>query len=171
LYDLIAKRDGDFCKMCHVPALKKQLVIDHIDNNNANNQLSNLQLLCRACNYRKNPRPPVATSVRSGSEKILKINQSKEPEFRKYVYEEVICRRNWTFETYVYAAAEKIGISPITAKRYLDKMCSENGALEIWANCLKLKKPEVLLKVLSPSEIELIDSIIERVNLEEKADQ
>jgi hypothetical protein len=165
LYNIIAKRDGDFCRMCHAPASERQLVIDHIDNNNANNQLSNLQLLCRSCNYRKNPRPPVATSVRSESETILRLNQSKEPEFRKYVYEELIRdERRFSFKALVNAGAEKIGISPVTAKRYLDKMCSDNGALEVWSSGVKFKEKGTVVEILPESEIDIINSIIFKVN-------
>lgn len=165
MYSHIAQRDGDFCKMCTIPASAKQLVIDHIDNNNTNNLLSNLQLLCRACNYRKNPRQPVATSVRSGSETVLRINQSKEPEFRKYVYEEVVRNgRYWSFKALVNAGAEKIGISPVTAKRYLDKMCSDNGALEIRSGGIKFKEESTVIEILPESEIDLINSIVIKVN-------
>lgn len=39
LYLIIARRDEEFCRGCHKLPNEKQLVIGHVDNNNANNQL------------------------------------------------------------------------------------------------------------------------------------
>ena len=64
LYKLIAFRDGEFCKQCEKLPSQGQLVVDHIDDNNSNNSLDNLQLLCRACNYKKNARRPLDLCVR-----------------------------------------------------------------------------------------------------------
>ncbi len=59
LYPIIVSRDGEYCKCCGVLSTEQQLVIDHKDNDNSNNGLLNLQLLCRTCNYLKNPRQPL----------------------------------------------------------------------------------------------------------------
>jgi len=163
LYGLLAKRDGDFCKMCTVSASERQLIIDHKDNDNANNRLDNLQLLCRACNYRKNPRRPVDKCVRSEPVSV-RINHSKEPEFRKFVYKEMVWRKPYTFKKLVYAGAEKVGISPITAERYLNKMCSDTGALRIQYGCVEFKEQDELIKILTMDEIEIIDAFISRWN-------
>ena len=56
LYMIIVKRDGEFCKFCGRSPPEVNLVIDHKDNDNSNNFLGNLQLTCRSCNYKKNPR-------------------------------------------------------------------------------------------------------------------
>jgi len=45
----LIERDGNVCKKCRVSGKKKKLVIDHIDNNNSNNNYDNMQLLCYAC--------------------------------------------------------------------------------------------------------------------------
>ena len=54
---IVKKQGGEYCKGCGKSIDKIQenlLMIDHIDNNNSNNILDNLQLLCRACNIIKN---------------------------------------------------------------------------------------------------------------------
>jgi hypothetical protein len=65
-YEFCVKRDGKKCTVCkRHPVAKvtdpdrevKELVVDHLDNDNSNNQPngSNWQLLCRRCNALKNP--------------------------------------------------------------------------------------------------------------------
>ena len=165
LYEILARRDVDFCKMCGVPASEKQLVIDHIDNNNSNNRLGNLQLLCRHCNYLKNPRQPVDSCVRSESVSVG-INRTKEPEFRKYVYEEIVRGRTQKFKGFVLDGAERIGVSPVTTTRYLQKMVASTGALKLGGDGLEFKERSVLENTLSTSELGVIDSIIQRINAE-----
>jgi len=63
LYTRIAERDGEFCQKCEKLSSEGQIIVDHIDNNNSNNSFENLQLLCRSCNYKKNPRRPVDECV------------------------------------------------------------------------------------------------------------
>ena len=57
MYAMLVKRDGERCKNCSCTSKERQLVVDHIDNNNNNNKLDNLQLLCRRCNFFKDSRP------------------------------------------------------------------------------------------------------------------
>lgn len=137
LYIDISKRDGEYCKCCGALGSERQLVVDHRDNNNYNNSLDNLQLLCRTCNYIKNPRRPFDLCVITDkSSTSLKISRSKEPEFRKYIYDKL--DENGGREkdvglgkrTLINGGAETVGISPVTAKRYLDKMCSIAGDLK-----------------------------------------
>jgi len=129
LYKIIAKRDGEYCKCCYALAEEKQLILDHKDNDNKNNDLLNLQFLCRSCNYLKNPRPvdECVSECESGAQTEIQVNQRKEPAFRKFVYHELNEYGEVTEHDLISAGAEDIGISPVTAKRYLDKMCSSRG--------------------------------------------
>ena len=134
LYMRIAERDGEFCRNCEKLPSKGQLVIDHIDNNNDNNSFDNYQLLCRACNYKKNPRRPLDQCV-SESEKVRKdsisINRSKEPKFREWVYTEIVGSESSIFwDDLVSSGAEYFKMSIESAKRYLRKMVSKVGLLE-----------------------------------------
>ena len=129
-YELIANRDGAYCRGCCALDKERQLVIDHKDNNNNNNDLTNLQFLCRSCNYLKNPRRPVDECVseyESGAQNEIQINQRKEPAFRRFVFHELNEYSEVTEHDLISAGAEDIGISTVTAKRYLDKMCSSRG--------------------------------------------
>ena len=54
----------------------------------------------------------------------------------QYVYEKISESENLEFEEQdlINSAAEEIGISPITARRYLDKICSSAGILNRYDN-------------------------------------
>jgi hypothetical protein len=133
LYSLIVQRDGACCKKCGASARQRQLVLDHINNNNKDNRPENLQLLCRRCNYLKNPRRPVDSCVSEHAESeqtVLSINKLKEPMFRKYVIHRVNEENAVPESDLLNAGAETIGMSPVTAKRHLGKMCSSAGNFE-----------------------------------------
>jgi hypothetical protein len=134
LYDFLCKRDGEYCKGCGKLPWEGQLVVDHKDNNNSNNSPENLQLLCRACNYMKNERrkdadEPLDMCVSSKNESI-KINRSREPKFREFVYGNIDVDGSIDYDDAIYSGSEIIGVSPETTKRYLRKMCSRGGKLK-----------------------------------------
>ena len=133
-YPILAKRDGEVCKVCHTPSTEKQLVIDHRNNNNSDNRIENLQLLCRACNYCKNPRKePVDNLCVSVCEEERPLppemieNRRKEPRFRRWVFDKVLANRRIRYEEAINAGAEYIQASSETVKRYLRKMTSSEG--------------------------------------------
>ena len=129
-YMFLAERDGEHCKCCGVLSSERQLVIDHKDNNNGNNDLSNFQFLCRPCNYLKNPRRPLDLCVsecESGDLTEIQISQRKEPAFKKFVFHELNEYNEVSEYDLINDGAEDIGISPVTARRYLDKICSNRG--------------------------------------------
>lgn len=130
---------GNVCQRCGALGCLKQLIIDHKDNNNSNNNLENLQLLCRSCNYSKDSRKPIDMCVRNSpsisQNSSLKINKEKEPKFREWVIEELkslgaVDGAKMPTRYIINSGAEKIGISQVTAKRYLEKMYSLAGPLE-----------------------------------------
>lgn len=129
LYDLVAKRDGEFCKCCGALPYERQLVLDHRDNNNRNNSPGNLQLLCRICNYNKNPRPEnhVCEKIGPRYDTELEINRKKEPQFKKYVNHQVNERKQVPWDDLKYSGAEILDISPETVERYLRKLTSSAG--------------------------------------------
>ena len=139
IYDYLVKRDGEFCKHCKVSCKQRQLVVDHIDNYNSNNHPNNLQLLCRRCNYLKNPRlserepfamcecEPIQHVSFSYITNEITINKEKEPLFRKYVEYTIDKNTEWEKEDLINSGSETVGVSIITAERYLKKMCSSTG--------------------------------------------
>ena len=132
-YNFLSKRDGEFCKCCRKLSSEVQLVVDHKDNNSKNNLKQNLQLLCRACNYLKNPRRPLDLCVSedvSEDKNELQTSRRTEPQFRKFVFHELNERGEVPEKDLIYSGAEDVGISSITAERYLKKMCSSRGICE-----------------------------------------
>jgi hypothetical protein len=149
-YELLIQRDGNQCNFCKIPATEKQLVVDHIDNNNSNNELDNLQLLCRRCNYIKDSRGPVDTCERP-RETEIQINRTKEPKFRKYVYDELGKKNGIKPKILLNSGAELCEISPTTAKRYLDKLCSKEGLCKRMYGVISFDEEHPLFKGEIPS--------------------
>lgn len=127
-YQVLVERNSEECNFCGNGPDVRQLVIDHRDNDNTNNEYDNLQLLCKRCNRIKKPTVSVDKCVKHQDEETsLSINRKKEPEFRHYVYYRVnkLCGVNR--KILINEGSEKFGLSPITIQRYLEKMCSKEG--------------------------------------------
>jgi hypothetical protein len=138
LYPIISKRDGNYCKCCGKLPNEVQLILDHRDNDNCNNSHTNLQLLCRSCNYIKNPRKEsldmcVSDNYVGLEESSLAKNKRTEPIFREFVLEEIDSADCQMLEwnEMIDMSAEKIGLSQMTAERHLKKMVSKYGSLKI----------------------------------------
>lgn len=123
------------CHDCGSFGSKSSLVVHHIDNNAGNNELSNLLPLCRRCNYMWDPqgsgsreKPQVAGDDDARSAELRK-NQTAEPKFRMWVLAFIRKKGPQVKEIVIDAGAEAAGISPITAARYLKKLCSLMGPL------------------------------------------
>ena len=137
-YPYLKNMFGPYCRGCQALESERKLVIDHIDNNNKNNNPNNWQFLCRSCNYIKNPRleerEPLDVCV-GGSKPFdtpseIKINREREPLFRKYAEEEVKANVQVQEQELINSGAEKLEFSPVTANRYLKKMYSSAGKLQ-----------------------------------------
>jgi len=132
------KKFGAYCRGCQALESEKELIIDHKDNNNSNNHPSNLQFLCRSCNYIKNPRLAerepldvcggVCDSLDRETE--ITINREKEPKFRKYVELIVGEEKQVPQQDLINGGAEYCGCSPKTTRRYLEKLTSSEGRYE-----------------------------------------
>ena len=134
LYPIIKERDGEFCRGCGkiLKEIKEEhFLIDHKDNDNGNNKLDNLQLLCRSCNYFKNPRTEISELDELEISSELKKGEIMENEFRKWVFGRVVLEGNLLVEEAVYAGAELIKGSPVSTQRYVKKMKSTAGIYEV----------------------------------------
>ncbi|MGY5146515.1 MAG: hypothetical protein ACW9W4_00715 [Candidatus Nitrosopumilus sp. bin_7KS] len=60
----------------------------------------------------------------------LQKSSRLEPLFRTFVFHEINEFNEISEFQLINSGAEDIGISPVTAKRYLNKMCSNRGLLE-----------------------------------------
>ena len=132
IYAELSQKHGALCQFCGRRPEDMQLVIDHIDNNNSNNDRQNLRLLCRRCNYIKNPRRPVDECVSDNvNEKMSELHVSTviKPKFKELVYHELNENSVVTQNELLNTSSELLNISQVTAKRYLDGMCSKAGLL------------------------------------------
>lgn len=107
-YQHLVQCNGEQCAFCNRTADQVQLVIDHKDNNNSNNNLENLQLLCRRCNYIKNSRRPVDMCVRERAPALLteiEISTRNKPLFAKYLAQRVNEDGYVEEQDFIYSAA------------------------------------------------------------------
>lgn len=127
-YQFLVKQDGEYCKGCGALPSERQLVVDHRDNNNSNNNPDNWQLLCRPCNALKNPRPVDVCVSENGSQATeLQVNRTKEPKFKKMLAQLINEKQYHEEKDLTNSIAERLDLSPVTVKRYLDKVCSSHG--------------------------------------------
>ena len=152
IYAELSQKHGALCQFCGRRPEDMQLVIDHIDNNNSNNDRQNLRLLCRRCNYIKNPRRPVDECVsESVTEELSEIqtSQTKKPLFKRFVWHEINERNEVPEKDLLDSSAEELDISQVTAKRWLDAMCSSHGFLErvvrVKTKIIRVKKSTLLI--------------------------
>lgn len=130
-YKTIAKCDGDYCKLCGSTSTEKKLVV--VGTYATSNKKI---LLCKDCLIQKrlyelcvSERVKIKEDVGFVTE--LQVNRQKEMRFRMHVYEKLLEVKNakWDERDMINSTSEVIGISPITGRRYLDKMCSSTGVL------------------------------------------
>lgn len=141
LYPLLVKRDGERCAICRGHGTTLTLVIDHVDNDNSNNDPANVQLVCRKCNLEKNPRgglnqSPIyvdtnAYESRKRPSPELQRNMDCEPAFRRWLYRKVKTKGRIEFHDAVNAGAEKAGCSQATIVRYIQKVTSSEGIYQV----------------------------------------
>ena len=136
-YSYLKTRFGAYCRGCQALESERELVIDHRDNNNFNNHSNNWQLLCRSCNYIKNPRlVERPLDVCGGGcdsldrETEITINREKEPKFRKYVELIVGEEKQVPQQDLINGGAEMFECSQKTTRRYLEKLTSSEGRYE-----------------------------------------
>jgi hypothetical protein len=123
--------------------LSPNLVIDHKNNNNNDNRLSNLQFLCHSCNTRKN-HPSIEEPQQRVMTPEMALGRAYEKRFRRWVSGLIQTPDNnglLAYDFLVHSGAEHIGCSPETIKRYLKKMTSKAGAYE-W-----LERDELYIKL------------------------
>lgn len=134
VYSNIAKKDGEYCALCGITAVEAKLTV--YDKFGCRTSTEEKILLCIDCLQHKklydlcvSERGRIKDDVGIVTE--LQVNRQKEMKFRLYVYERLSESKNTECEErdLLNSGAEEIGISPTTARRYLDKMCSSAGTL------------------------------------------
>src|SRR4030042_1905599 len=145
-YRFLVLRDGEFCRICgDPPTTRNGLDIDHKDGNKANNEESNLRLLCRKCNVarenhrrakypsvqeeREQPRTRVykdALPYHEGSAE-MQANFLFEMDYRTWLLNVIKENGFLTKKQAINAGAEVCGCNPTTAAKYLAKLTSFVG--------------------------------------------
>ena len=143
---------GPYCRMCACrviahekrdPKTKKVIpgqlplgVIDCIDNSGDHDRLSNLQILCRSCNRKKNPKKDIPDDLPSGGDEhgrremsfAARKNATVEPLFRAYVVSRLSDNGGqYDEDALIKAGAEKFKASIKSCTDYMDKLTSDEG--------------------------------------------
>lgn len=133
LYPLIVeKQKGEYCIGCKRDPFilitigkNDKLVIDHIDNSNENNDLSNLQLLCRGCNTLKNHWRKMPFIEDLPDSPTYKKSKQNEFRFRQYAMGRLLEPEVNNFvhwDSIIQDGAEFCQCSEQAIKNYLSKM-------------------------------------------------
>ncbi|MFC2067742.1 HNH endonuclease [Chloroflexota bacterium] len=158
-YCYLALRDGDHCIICRARPPKAKLEIDHIDGNTTNNNRNNLCLLCKKhncemrgqkpsehkriihryslLNEREKKNSPAMPATQFTKEVLdyqsgsveMQANSMFETHYREWIMSKVTTMNEFLKEEAINAGAELVGCSPLTTRRYLQKLTSSNGPL------------------------------------------
>ena len=163
-YAILKERDGERCRICRRRGNYQTLVIDHIDNDNDNNELWNLQLLCRLDNYFKNPRSlgnqsTLCVSVdEADGPKVTTAEYEKnlrsEPMFRHWIYDFLKKHNEIEHTEAIDSGAEIVQCSQETIKRYLRKMCSKAGILML----VRKNRDQIIVRLRTEPISKTVDS-------------
>jgi hypothetical protein len=158
-FQLIVQRDGGaYCFIGGEPLTYETAVIDHWDNDNSNNDLENLHLMCKSANAVKNPRgrdsrhkvlSPVCGNVyvqifenehlRVNSLELLK-NMQAEPDFKHWLFRKVVREGSVLFEDSLDEGAAVARCSQETIRRYLKKEVSKVRLYRVVLDAITKKK-------------------------------
>lgn len=141
--DVVSQQGGEYCVMCdrEKPELINagmtgKFVIDVADNSHDHSvrNLRQMQLLCPSCNTKKNHPRTTEPQERTATPEMI-LGKRYESDFRRWVAGMFMPNENVGFEYsfLVNSGAEKVGCSPETIKRYLNKMTSAEGMYE-WSD-------------------------------------
>ena len=119
------------CSICYTAiyrSMEPKAIIDHKDNFNENNKTNNLQIICRSCNRKKNPKRYKPKRIQTQSEAT---NQRSEKPWRAWIITQVHnAKTGYSVDEAIHSGAELFGISPETIeRRYLPKITSKAGPL------------------------------------------
>lgn len=132
-FGLLYKAQDGSCQLCQDPMQE----IDHINHDPGDNRPENLRGLCKSCNIRQRnlsaglSADSVNESVKIGEQQDsaeIEINRDAEPRYRKWLFERTGRKEPLYSQEAIYGGAEIVGISPITARRYLGKVTSPQGS-------------------------------------------
>jgi len=133
-YGIIVKRDGEFCWLCM--KTKDEVGVLEIHETAYTKPLDsgNMRLLCHGCNHNPDLRKQIILSQRDHSPEHQK-NIEAEPYYEDWLYGELMLN-NWNMPLTdaINNGAYNVGISQITAKRYLGKLTAKDAPYQIHAS-------------------------------------
>jgi hypothetical protein len=156
-YPILAVRYGENCRICGERGDKFTLFIDHIDGDNSNNDIENLEFLCPKCNSMKDPKGSKKIKILSpafvdeymtihGKTAEMEKNAMAEPFFRRWLF--VWLRKNGeiNYNELVDSGAESAHCSQDAVKRYIKKVTSPSG----WAEMVKDENNTIFVRLKKP---------------------
>lgn len=138
VYPMLIEKQGEQCVECGVQIwmleeMGKQaiLFIDHIDNNNGNNSIRNLQLLCRSCNTKKNwTRENNIEPTTRNAPLELQLSKKNKKKAKKYIYGRMDAENYaLNYEDLIDDLTEFLGNSQQANKNYIKSFCSKKHGL------------------------------------------
>lgn len=147
---LLTKQQQGLCALCHEVGVEE---IDHVNGDPSDNHPDNLRGVHKSCNIRQR-NLAVGISTESERERArekedsaeIEINRDAEPRYRKWLFERSAKPEPLYTGEAIYGGAEIVGISPITARRYLGKVTSPQGIYYI----LTVRDRNRILKQIVP---------------------
>jgi hypothetical protein len=153
-YRILAQKYGEYCRICGEQGDINTLVIDHINNKNSCNELSNLELLCKSCNSIKNPRSRSKNKILSPvcvdewelprvKTAEMEKNSIVEPFFRRWLYSNLLKDGKIEYKLMIDSGAEAAHGSQEAIKRYIRKIISPSG----WAETVKDEHGNIFVRL------------------------
>ena len=126
-YPLLVQRDGEICQLCRKTITEVGILAIHEVAYDRPLKLHNMRLFCLSCNQKIRR---ATGEVQRDATPEYKKNMVKEPLFKKYVTEKIMENNfHYSYDDLIDGGAYICDISTETAKRYLRKMMSPEGAL------------------------------------------
>jgi hypothetical protein len=135
-YDVLCREEGRWCKRCGRMPPEIYLEVDAINgkHDQKNCVRTNVQLLCKSCNRRKDPRgkarrkgfdSSVLDQPKASTAEMHK-NQTCRPVFLAWLAEEIERKGGWAdVEHIVQAGAHVSNLSSVTIRRYLGPLTAD----------------------------------------------
>ena len=141
---ILTKTQLGLCALCHEPGIEE---IDHINGDPSDNHADNLRGVHKSCNLRHRTKLTASVEVREREDSAeIEINRDAEPRYRKWLFERTGKPSPLYSQEAVYGGAEIVGISPVTARRYLGKATSPQGSYLV----LTVREKNRVLKQIVP---------------------
>lgn len=136
---IVIKQKGEYCAYCNRDPfileslnLDPKLRIDHINNDNSDNRLENLQLLCVPCNTKKNHHRNIIEPTKRDMPGEYDIGKANEAKFTNYAFGRIIIENSLERKALIADGAYFCGCSVQAIKNYLFKMTSPTHGIYLW---------------------------------------